>query len=623
MMQIFPNHEFTQSQPGSAANSALSSSPSSFSPPSGNATAHLTKSSSSGSNTGKKEGGPEQPQEKNNNNNNEDEPTRDRRFEGISSPREHFRRKSLSEPPPPKGMTSPQTEGPQMMMPLGTSGTSTPLRSSFHSNVGVGGSGSGKHSPTQPLRKSFLASATVHPQDNDNNSPSKKGPAPIRKSFTVGISTPQGFNIDPNLLASFGGGSGGSPDRARSATEINQYQQQQQQSHHYNRLLLHTKTLSQTTRDQQYLLSQQDYSNAGFKYLHKLVFLITQAYSLLAKDNFTIACLGITGLTKLAIKNTMSSLIDIDDSLAQRSDRLIGVASDRKERRKSSFMVATNSLSESPEEGILIDVKTELNNNKWNKLLSFGDILASSLQFSNDSVSKISKIGRGMSSSYSRSRLRTDSGSVKNLLKKQGSGEDNNADAVTLRINHSNSGSLKEDTNANNSNNNGTMFPAIISSGPTTPKNEQKAALLKQKSEEKRYEQDKEKEKEKEKEETAESQQSKPDEIKPLISFPANTQGRKSFVAGGKKAINFRANSLKQTSDVDYVKSKRMAANLVAQLLLDFLETRKDCVFNEEIIDSLIQLWKENTEINLGPGKNSHFFSDRVLLSFILFFVFG
>jgi hypothetical protein len=607
MMQIFPNHEFTHSQPGSAANSALSSGPSSFSPPSGNATTHLnsnSKSSSSGS-AGKKEGGPEQQPEKNNNNsNNEDEPTRDRRFEGISSPREHFRRKSLSEPPPPKGMTSPQTDGisaslstmqlPQMMM--GTSGTSTPLRSSFHSNVG--GSGSGKHSPNQPVRKSFLASATVHPPDN---SPSKKTSSPLRKSFTVGTSTPQGFTIDPNLLASFGGG--GSPDRARSATEINQQHHQQQQSHHYNRLLLHTKTLSQTTRDQQYLLSQQDYSNAGFKYLHKLVFVITQAYSLLAKDNFTIACLGITGLTKLAIKNTMSSLIDIDDSLAQRSDRLIGVASDRKERRKSSFMVATNSLSESPEEGILKDVKTELNNNKWNKLLSFGDILASSLQFSNDSVSKISKIGRGMSSSYSRSRLRTDSGSVRNLLKKQGSGEDNsNADAVTLRINHSNSGSLKDDTNATN--NNGTMFPAIVSSGSTTPKNEQKAALLKQKSEEERYEQEKEKEKEKEKED-AENQQSKPDEIKPLISFPANTQGRKSFVAGGKKAINFRANSLKQTSDVDYVKSKRMAANLVAQLLLDFLETRKDCVFNEEIIDSLIQLWKENTEINLGPGKKT------------------
>ena len=45
-----------------------------------------------------------------------------------------------------------------------------------------------------------------------------------------------------------------------------------------------------------------------------------------------------------------------------------------------------------------------------------------------------------------------------------------------------------------------------------------------------------------------------------------------------------------------------MAANLVAQLLLDFIESRKDCIFNEEIIESLSKIWKENADINMSES---------------------
>ena len=56
----------------------------------------------------------------------------------------------------------------------------------------------------------------------------------------------------------------------------------------------------------------------------------------------------------------------------------------------------------------------------------------------------------------------------------------------------------------------------------------------------------------------------------------------------------FRSNSFKENTDADYGKSKRVSANIMSQLLLDWLETRQNCVFDANGVRLLKEIWKRH-----------------------------
>jgi hypothetical protein len=383
--------------------------------------------------------------------------------------------------------------------------------------------------------------------------------------------------------------------------------------------LLYSKTIGETTKDQQYLLTPNEYSNGCYKYLHKLIFVITQAITLLAKDHFIIASLAITGLTKLAIKNTMNSLINIDDSSGQRSDQIVGIIPvGPLIRRRSSFMIATNALSESSEEGMLKELKHELNINKWIKLLSLGDIISSSLRFSNDSVSRITKFTRSSSSTGIlpinggpsgskpqpvRMKSRKDSFSNKDtatVVVANGGmtlSPVNSVSQVTTAVDQHRKNSLTNSLSAPNLNgdgngnngNNSENNPVILHSVSRDDEAALKPSFLNTGDVADGGKQDMK---------TEESAAASAPPKSFLGSSPTATATKTAGTAANKRGnVNFKTASLRQNTDAEYVKSKKMASNLIAQLLLDFLETRKDPVFSEDIINELVILWKKYGDI--------------------------
>lgn len=72
--------------------------------------------------------------------------------------------------------------------------------------------------------------------------------------------------------------------------------------------------------------------------------------------------------------------------------------------------------------------------------------------------------------------------------------------------------------------------------------------------------------------------------------LPANTSSRPVVRANSM----FRNNSFKETSDADYNKSRRVSANIMAQLLIDWLETRQNCVFDVSFTAQLLALWTKH-----------------------------
>lgn len=440
------------------------------------------------------------------------------------------------------------------------------------------------------------ASPRTTPRKNSRSPPNTRNnsTSPLNRANTV-TSPPSGsaYLAEPAPTPRGGGAAAASALRKRSTLVAVH--------------VMHHKTIAQTTKDQQYLLNVRDYSSGLYKYTHKIIYVISQAICMLAKDHFTMACLAITGLTKLAIKNTLNSLIDIDDRGAQRSDQIFGIIAGPLIRRRSSFMVATNALSESSEEGMLIELKKELNMNKWTKLLSLGDIISSSLRFSSDSVSKISKLSRSTSSNYSKSRLRT-MNSIKELK------NENDNESITEKNTNANK-SVSEATdlilpNVNTSPSAAVFQPHTLASIPASPTN----SASQSHSQSDRAD----------KERTVNFDPTfAPSTVPhaPLLSGqspPTAMSNRKtSFItptavppssvsaSAARKGVNFRGNSLKQSTDADYAKSKKVASNLIAQLLLDFIETRKDPIFSDEIIQSLIEIWKRFGDIYEPPGKGS------------------
>lgn len=58
-------------------------------------------------------------------------------------------------------------------------------------------------------------------------------------------------------------------------------------------------------------------------------------------------------------------------------------------------------------------------------------------------------------------------------------------------------------------------------------------------------------------------------------------------------------------TEQDYAKSKKMAANLMAQLLLDWLETRADALLSADDVDALQDIWAKYGGIPKGKPRQS------------------
>jgi hypothetical protein len=56
----------------------------------------------------------------------------------------------------------------------------------------------------------------------------------------------------------------------------------------------------------------------------------------------------------------------------------------------------------------------------------------------------------------------------------------------------------------------------------------------------------------------------------------------------------FRSNSFKENSEADYSKSKSVSANVMAQLMLDWLESRQNAVFDATTVHMLQEIWKKH-----------------------------
>jgi hypothetical protein len=75
----------------------------------------------------------------------------------------------------------------------------------------------------------------------------------------------------------------------------------------------------------------------------------------------------------------------------------------------------------------------------------------------------------------------------------------------------------------------------------------------------------------------------------------------------------YRNNSLKEVSNADYDKSKRVSANIMSQLLIDWLETRQNCVFDVTFSAELQELWYKHYP-KFG-GKTSSMYSVLLVYS--------
>lgn len=163
----------------------------------------------------------------------------------------------------------------------------------------------------------------------------------------------------------------------------------------------YSQTISDSVENQRQLLNQVDQANLEYKYLTKVVYLTSKSISRLSFDQFNVACLAITGLNKLTVKRNHLEQNGFGyshiDANAARAESLS--TKPQMLRKRSSFMVATNSLSESSEETMLVEVKLELNQGNYSRFLSLSDVISADFRARGDSLSKIaerveSRLGR-------------------------------------------------------------------------------------------------------------------------------------------------------------------------------------------------------------------------------------
>lgn len=418
---------------------------------------------------------------------------------------------------------------------------------------------------------------------------------------------------------------------------------------------LHLKTIKGSVQDQQHFLTPAEQANHRYKYIHKVVHYTTTAMKRLAHDHFLIACLAITGLTRLNIKRNLD--LEADETMGHGSGggggvvggaatggvgRGVGLRGSRMQlKKKNSFMVATNSLSESGEENILTELKMEVNGNKWSRLFTIADVVSADLARNPDSVrtmnyrentSSFSNLRKGMSS-YETSgadflpsmQMQEESNTTPVIpilpsphahalgtsgsqhafsqmaleVVEEGEGEANTTSGEAL-----NTASLDEEKVAE-----GRGFPlAPLAAGHTTTTTPSASSTtttttattlhphppphVKAQSEVGMG-------KEAEKGNTNNNNNNH--------GNGTNSSGGGGGGAGaGLRSLSLsrlRANSLRVMSDTELAKSKRMSVNLVAQLLLDWMETRQNPLFSEEVVTQLGQLWTKHGHRYFSSSK--------------------
>lgn len=283
---------------------------------------------------------------------------------------------------------------------------------------------------------------------------------------------------------------------------------------------LYLKTLHHSIKDQQYLLTIAEVNSRKFLWTHKIVYFTTASLQCLCREMVQLAYLGITGLNKLVPKENNSHKFTSNLSKGN-MNFLIGAP---------SYMVATNSMSQKLEETLLTDIKMEINVNKWTRFQAVAEVVSISLQIGHESVKRLTKVASHLDE---KSPPQSQQGAPLTSI----------PSGVSLH-----GGSIKQNV---------TSAGAIISGAEGTT------------------------------------------DQYPELSFvgesPGSTPGGGStardgvYGAGGvgsipnpfenrtrsSKSASFRSNSMKENnSEAEYNKSKRVSANIMSQLLLDWLETR-------------------------------------------------
>lgn len=146
------------------------------------------------------------------------------------------------------------------------------------------------------------------------------------------------------------------------------------------------KTIAVSVDDQRHFFSTADQQKSEYRYVHKVVYLSSRAISRLSFDQFSVACLAITGLNKLTVKRNSIDGRD-SDAVAARAEAL--TSRPQLMRKKSSFMVATNSLSESSEESMLTEIKLELNQNNFVRTTSLAEVISADFRARGQSLSRL------------------------------------------------------------------------------------------------------------------------------------------------------------------------------------------------------------------------------------------
>lgn len=151
------------------------------------------------------------------------------------------------------------------------------------------------------------------------------------------------------------------------------------------------KTIAVSVDDQRHFFSTVDQEKSEYRYVHKVVYLSSRAISRLSFDQFSVACLAITGLNKLTVKRNSIDGRD-SDAVAARAEAL--TSRPQLMRKKSSFMVATNSLSESSEESMLTEIKLELNQNNFVRTTSLAEVISADFRARGQSLSRMEQRSR-------------------------------------------------------------------------------------------------------------------------------------------------------------------------------------------------------------------------------------
>lgn len=413
-------------------------------------------------------------------------------------------------------------------------------------------------------------------------------------------------------------------------------------------VVCHSKAIADTIRDQQYFLSPSDLAHGRFRYLDKLIYFTAQSIAHLSYENYAYACLAITGLNKLSVKSNVDLSLyrrhQNDAHFAAKADYSPtgnrASSSSQLVRKRSSFMIASNSLSESTEQSMLSEVKIEINDNKWAKFMSYTDIISAGLRSSGESLSRIAKEdidrqGSKTSLDHVSQSFRIKKG-ISNLTSSQRSLSRQSSAKNNLAIDHMNishDNSLSQVDPSNGLKHRGLSpqgsFKAMLKTNDyprqLSPKNlDIDAPIHENGSINTAPPVDANTSSDRDKKSAGGS-----------IALPAISLGRgnstsisfnrqasallsgaeqqpiaqestsKKKTASPSSMTGMRANSLRMNSESDYAKSKKMAANLTAQLLLDWLETRTDALLPVEFIEKLTECWTEHGQLSSNSRKKS------------------